>query len=362
MPWIRRVILALLIWLLLLIAPGAADVVAAPGAWTTNGPAELVLAVALNPNDENTLLAAGKSGVWQTTDGGGAWTRIAGTMLGESLAYNPLDPTVAYASSADHKHVLKSTDGGVSWTSVFSLAAAGQVLSVLPDPNVANRVFVSGSGADDLAAIFRSLDAGATWSNVLPAALNGAGGLSVPVAAPLAARPGASNLILSGVTYYHSGGVVGTTDGGATWSLLYNDSLTPLAGASALAVQDSMFAGLNVLEFGSLVRSDDAGASWIDLTPQLPISGTNGGFVAAIATDLSAPASVYIAEWDSGSPPRTGVFASADSGLSWTELGHLEPRVSSSNGLVLAVAERTLHAATQSGVYEFTVGGARPHK
>jgi len=354
----RIVCLALSLFVLTLLSPGIA--VAGPQVWTTNGPSEQVLAIALNPNDENTLLGAGKSGVWQTTDGGGSWTRISATLLGSSLAYAPLASNVVYASSADQKHVMKSTDGGATWSSVFTLSPAGQILSVLPDPNVTDRVFASGSGTDNLAAIFRSLDAGATWNNVLPASLNGAGGLSVPVATPLAARPGTPGFVLSGVTYYHSGGVVGTTDGGATWSLVYDDNFTPLAGASAIGVGNSVYAGLNVLEFGSLVRSDDNGATWMDLSSGLPISGPSGGYVQAIATDPSATSAVYIAEWDSAS--NAGVFASADRGTSWSELGHLAPHVSGPDGLVLAVATQTLHAATDSGVYEFTLGGPLPSK
>src|SRR5690242_16638819 len=83
----------------LMLAPGTAPVQAGPQLWTTNGPPEQVLAVALNPNDENTLLAAGASGVWQTTDAGGSWSKVASTLLGDSLAYSPLNATVVYANS-----------------------------------------------------------------------------------------------------------------------------------------------------------------------------------------------------------------------------------------------------------------------
>ena len=132
---------------------------------------------------------------------------------------------------------------------------------------------------------------------------------------PLAGKPGTADFLLSGVTYYHSGGVVGTTDGGATW---------------------------------------------VDLSSGLPITGPSGGYVQAIATDPSAPSAVYIAEWHSAS--NAGVFASANRGTSWSELGHLAPRVSGPDGLVLSVATQTLHAATDTGVYEFTLGGPPPSK
>ncbi|MBV9133237.1 MAG: hypothetical protein JO318_11085, partial [Chloroflexi bacterium] len=48
--------------LAVVLAFAAAPVFAGPQVWTSNGPSEQVLAVALNPNDENALLASGASG------------------------------------------------------------------------------------------------------------------------------------------------------------------------------------------------------------------------------------------------------------------------------------------------------------
>ena len=334
---------------------------AAPGAWSGGGPAEPVRAVALSPTDEQTLLAAGTSGVWRTTTGGAAWQRVAPTLLGASLAYSLLDPNTVFATSADGKQVLESADGGATWTTSFSVAGEGSVSSVLADPNVASRVFASGTGSDGLAQVWRSLDGGATWSGVLPASLNGAGGLSTPLAGPLGALPGQPGFILAGVTYYHAGGVVSSADGGSTWQLAYNGALSPLAGATSLAVGSSIYAGLNVEAAGSLVRSDDGGATWTNLTPNLPIGGSpSGGVVAAIAVDPAAPETVFIAEWDIASPRHSGVFESVDRGASWTELGHLGPTVSGPDGLVMAPISRTLHAATDAGVFDFTLGTAPP--
>jgi len=357
----RLVLVAVMAVLVVLVVLGWSPVQAAAGAWSSSGPAEQVRAVALSPTDEQTLLAAGTSGVWRTTSGGNAWQRIASALLGASLAYSPFDANTVFAVSADGKQVLQSADGGASWVPSFSLTGEGSFTSVLPDPNVADRVFASGTGSDGLAQIWRSLDRGATWTGVLPASLNGAGGLSTPLAGPLGALPGQPGFILAGVTNYHSGGVVSSTDGGATWHLDYNDALSPLAGATCLAVGASIYAGLNVEAAGSLVRSDDGGATWTNLTANLPIGGAaSGGVVAAIALDPGAPETVTIAEWDISSPRHTGVFRSADRGASWSELGHLAPLVSGPDGLVMAAASRTLHAATDTGVFDYTLGSAPP--
>lgn len=148
-----------------------------------------------------------------------------------------------------------------------------------------------------------------------------------------------------------------TADGGATWTLAYNDSLTPLAGASALAAAGStVYAGLNVLQSGSLVRSDDGGGTWSNLSSELPIHGSgSGGVVANLVLDPSQPDSVYTSMWDTGSPQRTGVFVSADRGQTWTEIGHLAAQVAGPGGLALDAAARRLYAATGTGVYAWDV-------
>ncbi|MCA1644521.1 MAG: hypothetical protein LC797_03305 [Chloroflexi bacterium] len=355
----RRTVALVLGISLTLVSTRAGVAEAAVGAWTSNGPADGIMAVAINPNDEETLLAAGGSGVWQSTDAGASWARVSATLLGRSLAYDPLNASVVFATSADNLRVLKSTDGGATWATSFSSSGKGRINSVRPDPNVAGRVFASGSDSAGLVQVFRSVDAGVTWAGVLPEDLNGAGSPGVPLAGPLATLPGTADLILSGVTYYHSGGVLGSSDGGSSWSRLYNGDFSPLAGATTLAVGAAIYGGLSIEAAGFLVRTDDGGATWTNLTPNLPITGPRfGGAVSAIALDLSQPNVVYIAESDSASPPNTGVFVSGDRGETWSELHHLEPAVPGPDGLALAVAGQTLYAATFGGVYDYTFGTA----
>jgi hypothetical protein len=250
----------------------------------------------------------------------------------------------------------------VTWTPRYTTSGSGQINAVLADQNTSGTVWVGMSAPDTLAEVLRSTDAGGTWVPVLPSSLRGGGGLSPTNAGPLAALRGTVGFVLAGAQYYHGGGVLKTGDGGASWALAYPDTDTPLAGASALAVggpsamSATIYAGLNVMQFGSLVRSADGGGTWTDWSAGLPLHGPGtGGFVANIVLDPGQPSVVYISQWDTGSPARTGVFVSSDGGQTWSEVGHLAPEVAGPGGLVLASAPQRLFAATGAGVYRYAL-------
>jgi hypothetical protein len=335
-----------------LVAGGGWSVVDA--GWISSGPAEAVVALVVRPGVD--LLTAGTSGVWRSQDDGTSWTKMSPTLLGASMSAAPSGASV-WAVSHDGKQVLESTDG-VLWATRYATSGQGHINAVLADPNVTGTVWAGMSAPDTLAEVLRSTDGGATWLPLLPASLRGGGGLSPTNAGPLAGAPLLANLVLAGVQYYHSGGVVKTADAGATWTLAYPDTYTPLAGASAVAVGGTLlasariYAGLNVMQFGSLVRSDDGGAAWTDLSATLPIRhpGT-GGYVANIVLDPAHPDAVFVSMWDTSTPAQTGVFGSVDGGQTWTEVGHLDPRVAGPNGLLRDGTTQTLYAATDQGVY-----------
>ncbi len=327
--------------------------------WVTNGPSEAVSALAISPT--GALLAAGASGVWRSDDDGGSWSKISGALLDGSMSIAEAIGTV-WGVSADGKQILSSADGGLTWTARYTTSAEGSINSVLADPNTPGTVWAGMTAPDTLAEVLRSTDDGATWTTVLPASLRGGGGLSPTAAGPLAGSPGIAGLVLAGARYYHSGGVLRTVDGGATWTLAYGDTFTPLAGAGSVAAYGSSvaaaraFGGLNVQQFGSLVRSDDGGSTWTDLSAHLPLRDPSaGGYVANIVLDPTEPNTVYISMWDTSHPERTGVFVSTDAGQSWAEVGHLAAQAAGPCGLLLKADTQTLWAATSLGVYTYAL-------
>ena len=331
------------------------------GVWTTGGPGERVTAVAVSPATEQEVLAAGETGVWKTTDGGATWTKISAALVRRALAIDPQVAGTVYAAGADAKTILKSGDGGATWATVYAGAGSTEVRTVAVDPHAAGMAYAGITHADGLAQVLRTTDGGATWTPVLPADMRGTGGIGHTAATALAPLPGVAGLVFAGVQVYHGGFVARSANSGAAWSTAPHGGLAPLAAPSALAAAGTsaaaatVYAGLNVMQFGSLIRSDDGGATWTGLTSGLPLQGPQGGHVANLATNPRQPRWVYLTQWDTATPPRAGVFASADRGQTWHEVGRLEARVHGPHGLALAIPSRTLYAATDGGVYQSTL-------
>ena len=347
---------------LLLPAPAAADV----GEWSSGGPPEGVTAVALQPAEEQTLLAAGSASVWRSVDGGGAWAAPAAVPLRGSLAVSPTAPATVFGVSGDRQRVMKSVDGGASWTAVFSGAPPAELREVLPDPNTPGLVLAAGTAQDGLAQLWRSTDGGGTWAPALGPSQRGAGGIGQTAVTGLAALPGVPNLLFAGLQVYHGGSVLKSVDGGATWTTAYGGQLTPLAAPIALATAGTtpaaatVYAGFAVTGAGSLVRSDDGGASWVKVDGGAP--PVDGPWLAtALTTNPVQPEWVYAAVASSTgvSAEPSGVFASPDRGQSWHRAGSATPPVAGSQALRLAVPSRTLYAGGTTdpahGVQQLTI-------
>lgn len=99
---------------------------------------------------------------WSSTDNGTTWTRLAGdqgrTML--SLAPSPLVPGTLWAGSTGK--VGRSRDGGRTWTFFSAGLPAGEWLALTADPADPDVVYA----ASLLRGVFKSTDAGETWSPV----------------------------------------------------------------------------------------------------------------------------------------------------------------------------------------------------
>ena len=352
-----------LAFLLICVQPRATQ--AGVGEWTSGGPPEAVAALALRPGSDQEVLAAGRTTVWRSANGGGSWSGLATVALAGSLAYDPLTPGTVYGASEDRRRVMKSMDGGATWTAVFTGGGSTQIRDVLPDPDTAGLVLAAGTAADGLAQLWRSTDGGATWSETLGPNQRGAGGIGQTMTTSLAAAPGVPGERYAGLQVYHGGSVLKTTDGGATWATAYGGHLTPLAFPVALAVARrasepaTIYASFTITGAGTLVRSDDGGATWVKLPGGPPFGGQ--WTVVAMATNPSRPDWVYAAVTSGagGTSMVGGLFASDDRGQVWHRLGEALPLVAGSRGLALSLPSRTLFASTSAdqrqGVRQLTI-------
>ena len=157
-------------------------------------------------------------------------------------------------------------------------------------------------------------------------------------------------------------GIATSGDGGAHWRpagpfpLLADGAVPRPPDVMSLAIDPSrpglVYAGTN---FGGVLKSEDAGATWRTANRGLTAAPYFQARVflpiVSLLVDSHAPKTLYAAM--SG----TGVFVSRDDGAHWRRFapGLEEPRVES-----LALAGRTLYAATAGGLYASGGGAWRP--
>jgi photosystem II stability/assembly factor-like uncharacterized protein len=290
-------------------------------------------------------LGAASGGIWKTENGGVTWKPVFDhedvSAIG-ALAVAQSAPDVVWAGTGETwlirayypmgNGVYKSTDGGDHWQHM-GLEATGHIGRIVIDPHDAQHVFVCALGQAFVPqherGIFRTLDGGKTWQQVLFVDENTG-------CSDLAMDPGDPNTLYAGMwsLLIHpwnldsggpGGGVYVSRDGGATWHKAAGRGM-PAAdhavGKVAVAVAPSdqrrVYALIQDTQ-PSLYRSDDSGNSWTmvshdHLMLQRDSYYDRFGVSPADEDRLYFLSPNYVISLDGGRsflPPRSGGFASA---------------------------------------------------
>lgn len=334
------------------------------GTW----PVLVVDAIAVDPNDAQTILVATDgSGVNRTTDGGGSWEiGIGGTaaLAGRSLRFRP-DSSAELLFGTASLAVFRSTDGGDHFAQSSTGISDFNLFSIDANPLASNELAVAFQGQNN-GGVLSSLDSGSTWqresapptrysavrfapdgklyaistgpSTVAQEGLyrregNGSWTPLGPDQGPLYESDlntmrfshNNANLILLGGSDFGVAGFAGTiwrsTDAGGTWTKVYQvgdfhrvtdiEIIEDGTDQNMVAAWNSE-SGDNI---GGALRSTDSGASWFDSSTGLPAFFRSPRLCASPTNPQTLLISASLS-FQSG-----GLFRTTDSGATWTSTG-----------------------------------------
>jgi photosystem II stability/assembly factor-like uncharacterized protein len=290
-------------------------------------------------------VGAVNGGVWKTDDAGRTWRPIFDAQASQSIgaiAVAPADPNIIYVGSGEGllrpdlsvgDGIYRSGDGGQTWTH-FGLRDGQQIAALAVDPHDSGRVFAAvlghPYGPNAERGIYRTLDAGVTWQQVLYKDQD-TGGSAVEI------DPAHPQIVYAALWQSRlgpwedknefngtGGGLFKSTDGGTTWRKLSTGLPADLAQiniAVAASAPSRIYAVAGTTEPGDyssaaglgVFRSDDSGETWARITSDpRPALRIGGGDLPVLRVDPTNPDVLY----------STGIVTtkSSDGGKTWRSL------------------------------------------
>jgi photosystem II stability/assembly factor-like uncharacterized protein len=234
-----------------------------------------VLLFASRGPDANQAGEDDTEGLWRTADGGATWEQISVTVGnwingGKGLRFNALDPERVFVGQESDTRWWISEDSGESFTAGDSTPV--HIIDFDFDPLDSDIIYV---GTDR--AVYKSLDAGLTWTHLDDNGLPGWGPPS-STAGAVVADPDHSGTVYAGFLYgaYTSiWGVYKTTDGGQNW--VAKNAGLPETGyplqdraiedvALARSDPDVLYAALAFVP--KIFKTTDGAESWVEIVSE----------------------------------------------------------------------------------------------
>lgn len=306
----------------------------------------------IDPQVPNTLYYASREGFYKSTDAGQTWQSnrlgLPGEAIIQSLAIDPSNPNRWYAILQEGAGKLyKSENGGQAWNpaQIKEAGAAIPIRQIAVDPRTKGLLY-SSSKAFDIPGIFQSSDGGTSWSSMVlpqpndPLYTNG----QVVFWALDPKSPAILYVGLTGTGAPTPTYVYKTTDAGATWTQIYQEySLFDLVLSSSnpnilYLIKNPGFSGsVN----SRVVKSADGGQTWQEMG-DLPAHYTD--YSDWLVLDPQNPDHLYI------SLAGKGVLKSTNAGGSWQPVNFTLPEGSSFTQLIIDPQTPTVFYAIVSGV------------
>ena len=273
--------------------------------------------------------------VWKTTDYGHTWKPIfdaENTGSVGDVAVAPSNSNVIYVGSGEGiqrpdlsigNGLYKSSDAGKTWSNM-GLHDAQQIGGISIDPTNENRIFVAALGhpygPNKERGVYRSLDGGKTLEQVLYIDEN-TGAVQVLI------DPNHTNIVFATIWAARQGpwengawdgeasGLYKSIDGGTTWKKITKgfpttkeDGLGRIGFTIAPSNSNRMYATVDAAKKGGIYRSDDGGETWYMLTSDARLWGRGSDF-AEVKADPKNEDIVYSA--------NVVMWKSKDGGKTW---------------------------------------------
>jgi uncharacterized protein (TIGR03437 family) len=334
----------------------SADIAANATTWTSIGSAPAktngetfplsagrIAALAVDPrNNDVVYVGTAAGGVWKTTNGGTTWAPLTDTQPSSAIGALAIDRSkpdtvyagtgekTSYSSVYDGAGILKSTDAGATWTyipgpfvgPVGSRTGGARISSLAVHPTNSQIVLATAGFNATFNGIWRSSDAGATWTRVASQ-----GGGNEVFFDSTGANAFAS---MEGV------GVFRSTDAGATWTSVSTGLPSSGIGRIEIALSPSnaqvLYAGVTAGSGTALqgfYTTVDGGAHWTQLASTPNYCAPQCGYDHFVTIHPTDPKTVFVGGADRAGSTGDGsggtgglskIFRSTDSGVTWTEV------------------------------------------
>ena len=217
---------------------------------------------------------------------------------------------------------IANRTASVAALTTFILIAACPALCLAAPPTA---IFAGTSGG-----LLKSTNGGATWTNISPA-----GGFTGTQVTAVAIDP----VHIQTIYVAASANLYKTTDGGTHWTEIDNGLPSgPLSNFGAIVIDPTnpsiVYAGSGETLAGSIYKSTNGGASWTNVGGGVPLTAGSVLSLGGLAIDPTHPKTLYLGGYD-GTP----MAKTTDGGATWAHIA---------NGFVQTIA---VNPASPSTVY-----------
>ncbi|MFZ4522509.1 MAG: GEVED domain-containing protein [Bacteroidales bacterium] len=246
--------------------------------WNTTGLSftissqQAVFRLLMDPGDNNILYAATSSGLYKTTDGGSNWNNIYSAPIFCDLEFKPGTPATIYGSNINGD-IYRSIDAGTTWTSRLTTSYKRVEMAVSPANSNVVYAVMQDNGTPNESPVYKSTDGGDTFTRVFTSTTKSLLGYECDGSDVSKSQAGYDLTICSdptdaNIVFVGGINVWKTTDGGTTWNINTHWSSTCTGSATTVHADQHCLAyqpGSNYLFLGNdggVYKTTNGGGLW----------------------------------------------------------------------------------------------------